>query len=214
MSGVSRHHRSDGSFYLLVLKLNWVSYAFFFSCSVYFLHCFIIPSIPKIFFYRSTHNISSLGGTVLCGVVKKQITTPSLSLTFIHTVLLLSSHPQGSLNPTSYPYILPSITFCFIFAPCSYASQIFLSMVLSLSLVIMVQITGGREAPHLSRGGIQALQAGLCQQGRQSAAANRTQREAAVSINTHRDRTAVDLHKFTCALSISPTFVLPRCYPV
>lgn len=45
----------------------------------------------------------------------------------------------------------------------------------------MVQITGGGEAPQLRRGGIQALQAGLCQQGGQPAAADRAQREAAVS---------------------------------
>lgn len=59
--------------------------------------------------------------------------------------------------------------------------QFFLSMVLSLSLVIMVQITGSGEAPQLSRGGDQTLQAGLCQQGRQPAAADPTQGEAAVS---------------------------------
>lgn len=59
--------------------------------------------------------------------------------------------------------------------------QVFLSMVLSLSLVIMVQITGSGEAPQLGRGGDQALQAGLCQQGRQPAAADRAQGEAAVS---------------------------------
>lgn len=50
--------------------------------------------------------------------------------------------------------------------------QFFLSMVLSLSLVIMVQITGSGEAPRLGRGGDQTLQAGLCQQGRQPAAAD------------------------------------------
>lgn len=41
-------------------------------------------------------------------------------------------------------------------------SQFFLSMVLSLFLVIMVQITGGRAATHLSQGGNPALQIGLC----------------------------------------------------
>lgn len=45
----------------------------------------------------------------------------------------------------------------------------------------MVQITGSGEAPQLGRGGDQTLQAGLCQQGRQPAAADRTQGEAAVS---------------------------------
>lgn len=54
-------------------------------------------------------------------------------------------------------------------------------MVLSLSLVIMVQITGSGEAPQLGRGGHQTLQAGLCQQGRQPAAADHAQGEAAVS---------------------------------
>lgn len=45
----------------------------------------------------------------------------------------------------------------------------------------MVQITGSGEAPQLGRGGHQTLQAGLCQQGRQPAAADRAQGEAAVS---------------------------------
>lgn len=83
-------------------------------------------------------------------------------------------NPQPSLvswQPFSPPPPLPTTP----------NPQFSLSMVLSLSLVIMVQITGSGEAPRLGRGGQQALQAGLCQQGRQPAAADPTQGEAAVS---------------------------------
>lgn len=89
----------------------------------------------------------------------------------LHLNLLLSSAISRSLQPSS----------SFLSSPVPLNPQFFLSMVLSLSLVIMVQITGGREAPHLSRGRNQTLQVGLCQQGRQPAAADWTQRKATVS---------------------------------
>lgn len=95
-------------------------------------------------------------------------------------IIILSSAISRSvatcLPPVAYP---------------SPPAHFFLSMVLSLSLVIMVQITGSREASHCGRGGNQTLQVGLCQQGRQPAAADRTQGKAAVSRET-------DTHTHEC----------------
>lgn len=100
-------------------------------------------------------------------------------------IIILSSAISRSvatcLPPVAYP---------------SPPAHFFLSMVLSLSLVIMVQITGGREASYRGRGGNQTLQVGLCQQGRQPAAADRTQGKAAVSRET-------DTHMHEC-VQLSP----------
>lgn len=118
--------------------------------------------------------------TLLCSLLFL-FRTPTVKLSFtcpfVAQFLLPSSQLQLCLLycPASLPS--PYVDFSIYTPP----SQFFLSMVLSLSLVIMVQITGSREAPHLGRGGNQALQAGLCKQGRQSPAADRTQRKAAVS---------------------------------
>lgn len=115
----------------------------------------------------------------------------SLLLFHLFSAVLFSSFFQQHLCLFFFFFMKSSAISCFLATilypflpvplPTTPNPQFFLSMVLSLSLVIMVQITGSGEAPRLGRGGDQTLQAGLCQQGRQPAAADRTQGEAAVS---------------------------------
>lgn len=115
--------------------------------------------------------------------------SPHCSFQFYPNAILHPDHLHSSSafhpsclhhQPHFLPYMPPPSS-PKSFLPLPPCPQFFLSMVLSLSLVIMVQITGGREAPHLGRGGNQTLQAGLCQQGGQPAAADRKQRETTVS---------------------------------
>lgn len=107
-------------------------------------------SSPSFFIIILTHHfspspssLSLLGVESASDVPPPHQPPPQLSLSYFASPSPPPLDPAPALTPLPHP-------------------QFFLSMVLSLFLVIMVQITGGRAAPHLSRGGNPTLQIGVC----------------------------------------------------